>query len=337
MKDALKIDKAVVLGAGSWGTALAHHLSGTCGKVVLWGRNAAVLHSIREEHKNPRYLPQEQVSLSVECEGDLTSALTGADLVVFSVPSSAMRSVSRAAAQAIGSTALVVSTAKGLEAGSLSRMTEVLRAEIGGGERLAVLSGPSFALEVMRRLPTAVTVASSSPGTAKAVASSFHGRRFRVYTSQDVVGVEMGGVIKNVIAVAAGVVDGLQLGNNARAALITRGVAEMQRFIVRLGGTARTVAGLSGLGDLLLTATGDLSRNRQVGLRLGRGEALNQILIDLNQVAEAVETAPELLKLAQKNGVNTPIIEQVTGLLAGKNSPREAVELLLSREQKEED
>jgi len=330
------VKKACVLGAGSWGTALAHHLANGPAQVVLWGRDKTVLRSIAEGNKNPHYFPDIPLSPKIKVSEDLTDALDSASLVVFAVPSAATREIAKLVSPALPNEAIIVSTAKGLEQATSSTMISVLAEELPAHQKLSVLAGPSFALEVVQGLPTAVTIAAQESSVAESAAEFFHHSAFRIYTSTDVIGVELGGIIKNVIALAAGIVDGVGMGNNARAALITRGIAEMQRLVVAFGGNRRTVAGLSGLGDLLLTATGDLSRNRQVGLRLGKGESLEQIVNSLGQVAEAVKTAPKLYNLAKNKQVSVPIIEQVNAILEEKVSIEEALSILLAREQKAE-
>jgi glycerol-3-phosphate dehydrogenase (NAD(P)+) len=258
-------------------------------------------------------------------------------MLVISVPSKVAREVARQVAPVLDKSTIVVSTAKGIEAGSHKRMSQVLAEELGNHpQRIAALSGPSFAYEVLKGLPTAVTIASSSDETLKQCVEAFHFANFRVYTSKDLVGVEMGGVIKNVIALAAGLVDGAGMGDNARAALLTRGIVEVSNICVALGADKHTVYGLSGLGDLILTATGDLSRNRRVGLRLGRGDKLEEIIAELGQVAEAVRSAGIVVELARELKVDVPIIERVDQVVSGKLTVREAIAELLAREQKAE-
>lgn len=327
---------AAVIGCGSWGTALANHLCLAGHEVVITGNEPEVLLAIAQEHKNPKYFPSDTLCSKLKVALKLEEAISGADLVVFAVPSFAMRAVAHEAAPLLSPSAIAVSVAKGLEGDSFKIMTDVLREELGKSRIIAALSGPSFAQEVLRGLPTCVTVAASSHEEAIKAGRYFHHDNFRIYTSTDLVGVELGGAIKNIMALAAGVADGMEMGNNARAAIITRGIAEMQRLIVAVGGDARTVAGLSGLGDLLLTATGDLSRNRRVGVKLGKGEKLKDIVASLGQVAEAVETTAKALKLAARHQVETPIIELVNALLQEKISAHEAVKILLSREPRAE-
>ncbi len=320
-----------VLGSGSWGTAIAHHLRLNGHSVTLWGRDGQVLQTIADSRENPRYFSGLKLAPGIETTTDLSAAVAGRKLIVFAVPSAAFRSVASLAAPSIDSAAVLVSTAKGLEDGSMKSMTDVLSECCGNPARVTVLSGPSFAREVVQGVPTAVTVAGHDNVAVEIAAHAFHSDYFRVYTSSDVVGVEFGGVVKNVIALAVGVLDGLGAGLNSRAALITRGLAEMQRLTVALGGDPQTTVGLSGLGDLLLTSTGDLSRNRQVGLRLGRGESLNSVLGSMDQVAEAVTATAKVYALARRFGVRTPIIDEVNALLSGASQASESAKRLLSR------
>lgn len=324
-----------VLGAGSWGTALAHHLTRAGHEVTLWGRNSDTLHQIAEHQRNPRYFGDLPLAGGIRAQPDLNDAVRGQDAVVVAVPSTAVRSVAKAAKATPGE-AMVVSTTKGLEATTLKRMSEVLAEELGRLERITVLSGPTFALEILKGLPAAVVMAGPTLPAARRAAAVFHHGNLRVYTSIDMVGVELGGVLKNVIALAAGVTDGFGMGHNARAALLTRGLAEMRRLATALGAQASTIAGLSGLGDLLLTATGDLSRNRRVGLRLGQGEKLEDILEDLGQVAEGVLTARTGLELARMHDVEVPILEEVHAIVEGRSTVEEAVRNLLARAPKSE-
>ncbi len=320
-----------VLGAGSWGTALAHHLTVAGHEVLLWGKEDAVLEDIQHRGKNTKYFGEIPFRARIATTNNLLAAVSRADVLVFAVPSDAIRQVARDGKQELASEALLVSAAKGLEVQSLSRVSEVLESECGGKERIGVLSGPSFAREVLLGLPTAVTAASSNLETAKRIAALFHFDYLRVYTSDDLVGVELGGVIKNVIALATGVIDGLELGNNGRAAIITRGLVEMQRLATALGAKPQTLMGLSGLGDLILTATGDLSRNRRVGIRLGRGENLNDIVRDIGQVAEGVTSAKTLSELAERHHVEVPIITEVSRFVSGESSAAQSISKLLSR------
>lgn len=325
-----------VLGAGSWGTALAHHLRSAGHRTTLWGRDPAVLGAITTKGINPRYFPGQVLAAGIATTTDLEACLVEARAVVVSLPSQTVRRVASLASPHLADEAVVVSTTKGLEAGTHRTMSEVLAEERGSSRRIAVLSGPSFAQEVVRGLPTAVTMAASERAVAEEAAGWFHHGAFRVYTSTDRIGVEMGGVLKNVVALAAGMVDGFGMGHNARAALLTRGLAEMERLVVALGGKAETVSGLSGLGDLLLTATGDLSRNRRVGVRLGQGGNLPDILEELGQTAEGVSTALLALELARELHVEAPIIQEVNRVVAGESTVEQSVRALLARAPREE-
>ncbi len=328
--------RAAVLGAGSWGTALAIHL-GTLGHdVALWGRDAALLESMAERRANPTYLPDVTFPALLRPTAGLATALNGARHVVVAVPSHGLRAVLRKAAPDLPRDAILVSATKGIESDSLKRMSEVLRDETEGRHPVVVLSGPSFAAEVARRLPTALVAASSDDAALRAVQDEFRGPLFRLYGSKDVTGVEISASMKNVIAIAAGIVEALGLGHNAMAALITRGLAEISRLSSAMGGERETASGLSGLGDLVLTCTGSLSRNRQVGYELGRGRSLEEILSGMRMVAEGVRTTPAALELGRKHGVELPIAAMIGEVLAGRKAPREAVSNLMLRPQRVE-
>jgi glycerol-3-phosphate dehydrogenase (NAD(P)+) len=290
---------------------------------------------MRVRGANAVYLPDVTLPRGVSIGHALAEALDGADLVVSAVPSHGCRAVLRAAAPHIQPGTTIVSTTKGLEADTLSRPSEVVAEELGFGCPVAVLSGPSFAIEVARELPTAVVVASSDKATTTQVQMEFRGSYFRLYGSDDVVGVEIGGALKNVIAIAAGVVEGLGLGHNARAALITRGLAEVTRLACAVGGRRETLAGLSGLGDLVLTCTGDLSRNRHVGIELARGRPLADILAGMKMVAEGVRTTAAALALGARYGIEQPIATQMAEVLAGRDV-RSALDALMVRRQRAE-
>lgn len=323
--------RTAVIGTGSWGTALAVHL-GTAGReVALWGRDPALVEDIRARAENAPYLPGVPIPPSVFATAALDEALADADIVTLAVPSHGLRPLLRAVGTWLRPGALVISATKGLELVTLHRMSEVIQQELGLRRRVAVLSGPSFAAEVARRLPTAVVMASEHADAAALAQECYTAPSFRVYTSDDVTGVEMGGAMKNVIAIAAGVVESLQLGHNASAALITRGLAEMSRLALAVGGRRETMAGLSGLGDLVLTCTGTLSRNRRVGVELGRGRALGEILADARGVAEGVHTTAAALTLGERHGVELPITAQMLAVLEGRKDPRSAVEDLMLR------
>jgi glycerol-3-phosphate dehydrogenase (NAD(P)+) len=331
------IQQIAVLGAGSWGTALSVHLSRVGHEVRLWARAADLVDEIRRVGANPRYLPGVKMPPAVTVTNRIDEAVAGASYVVFAVPSHGLRPVVRAAAAAFGDGAILVSAAKGLEEHTFARMSQVVGEETGGSRPVVVLSGPSFAAEVAAGLPTAVLAASTDEAAVVAVQEHFRGPRFRLYASDDVTGVEIGGALKNVIAIAAGAVEGLRLGHNSMAALITRGLAEISRLASAEGGRRETLAGLGGLGDLVLTCTGDLSRNRRVGIELGQGRRLDEILSGLHMVAEGIRTTGAALALGAKHGIELPIAAQMDRVLQGRCSPREAVEALMVRKQKSED
>lgn len=330
--------RVTVLGAGSFGTALAKLLCENGHFVRLWCHREEQAREIRERGENALYLPGICLPPTIAPTSEMHEAVEGAEMVVVAVPSHVVRSVTQEARPWLGNCAWIVNAAKGVEESSLLRMSQVIEHVLGAeyASRIAVLSGPSFAKEVAAGKPTAVTAASSNPAAAKATQSAFQGSTFRVYTHDDVIGVEIGGASKNVIAIAAGVSDGLGLGHSSRAALITRGVAEIARLVVRLGGNAQTVSGLSGVGDLVLTCTGDLSRNRTLGLRLGRGERLEDILGSMHEVAEGVRNSVSVSELARRAGVEMPIAEQVRLLLHENKPPLQVLSDLLRREAKPE-
>ena len=294
-----------------------------------------VLQQVAQERRH-KFFPGITLAEGIATSTDLESSLKDRDLVSMAVPSQVMRLVARQVAEYIPRHTVVVNTAKGLDKGSLCRMSEVLYQELGYMERITVMSGPSFASELARNLPTAVTVAGYTRSAIEVVKNAYHYDCMRIYTSSDIVGVELGGIFKNVFALATGIVDGCNMGNNARAALLTRGLAEMSRLVVALGGQEVTMQGLSGMGDMVLTATGDLSRNRTVGLRLGAGESLEQIMATMEQVAEGVYTTHSGVALAEENGVDVPIMKATAAVLEGKLSVRQAMARLLSRAPKKE-
>ena len=328
--------RCAVLGAGSWGTALAIHLARVGHRVALWARDPMLVDDMNGMRMNPRYLATSPLPGLVSPTASLPEALDGAAIVVFAVPSHGMRRVVQDATPRLARAAVLVSAAKGLESGTLARMSQVIAAESGRLHPVVVLSGPSFALEVARGLPTAVLVASDDAAAAYAVQERFRGPAFRLYASEDVTGVEVGAALKNVIAIAAGVVEGTGLGHNAMSALITRGLVEISRLACAEGGRRDTLAGLSGLGDLVLTCTGDLSRNRHVGIELGRGRSLDEILTELRMVAEGVRTTGAALALGDRHGIELPITAQMAAVLEGRRTPREAVEALMVRPQRQE-
>jgi glycerol-3-phosphate dehydrogenase (NAD(P)+) len=328
--------KVAVLGSGSWGTALAFHLSSAGHDVSLWARNPDLITEMRLTRTNGTYLPDIVLPPGVVPTASLDEALHRADIVVAAVPSHGTRAVLRSAAPLISRHALIVSATKGLEQDTLLRASEVIAQEVRGARPVAVLSGPSFAIEVARGLPTAVAVACADPVLAGDVQREFRAAYFRLYASTDVVGVEIGGALKNIIAIAAGVVEGLGLGQNALAALITRGLAEITRLACAVGAKRETLAGLSGLGDLVLTCTGSFSRNRHVGVELGHGRPIGDVLAGMRMVAEGVRTTGVALALGRKYGVELPIATQMAEVLAGNRSAVVAVEELMLRPQKTE-
>lgn len=330
--------RVAVLGGGSWGTSLAKLLSENDHQTTMWVHNPEVCAVINEKRENTVYLPGFPLPPSLAVTSDLGAALEGADLVLYVSPSHVAREIMERARERMPAGVPVVSASKGVEEGTMKRMSEVIAEALGRPDvsLVASLSGPSFAREVAGRMPTAVTGAAVSQDLADTVQKVFSAPTFRVYTSTDLVGVEVGGSVKNVIAIAAGVSDGLGFGSSTRAALITRGVAELSRLVTKLGGDARTVAGLSGVGDLVLTCTGDLSRNRSVGLRLGKGEKLADILRDMRMVAEGVKNSHTVCGLAHRAGVEMPIAEQIRQLLHEDKPARQVVGDLMSRQAKPE-
>ncbi|MEO7328330.1 MAG: NAD(P)H-dependent glycerol-3-phosphate dehydrogenase [Minicystis sp.] len=322
-----------VLGAGSWGTALAKLLADKGNATKIWSHRADLVDQINEQHVNARYLPSAELPQNLVASADLEATLRGAELVVSVVPSHALRSVIRDAKPFVPASALICSATKGIENDSLSLMSDVLLQELGHSvqPRLTYLSGPSFAKEVAQGQPTVVVVAGTSEPELEVVQRAWATDRFRVYSSTDVVGVEIGGALKNVIAIAAGAADGLGFGHNSRAALITRGLAEIGKLAASKGANPLTVAGLSGMGDLVLTCTGDLSRNRTVGVELGKGRTLGDILATLGHVAEGVKTTKSAYDLGKKMGVDMPITGEVYQVLYEGKSPRQAVVDLMTR------
>jgi len=325
-----------VLGSGSWGTALAVHLARVGHDVRLWGRDAALVADMNARRANAVYLPDVRFPAGLQVTVDLHRALQDAALVVAAVPSHGTRDVIRRGAPFFARDAIVVSATKGLEQHTLFRISEIIGQELGHERPVAVLSGPSFAAEMARQLPTAVSVASSHAGAVERVQADFRAPYFRLYGSDDVVGVEIGGALKNVIAIAAGVAEGLGLGHNALAGLITRGLAEITRLACAAGARRETLSGLTGLGDLVLTCTGSLSRNRHVGIELARGRSLADVLAGMKMVAEGINTTDAALALGARHGVELPIAEQVAEVLAGRKDARTALFDLMLRPQRAE-
>lgn len=330
--------RATVIGSGSFGTALANVLAANCTEVRLWAREPGLAEAINTTHENPTYMPGIPLAHNMRATASMEEALQGAELVVAATPSHAMRAVMGSAAPFLPRSVPIITVAKGIENDTLLTMTEVLEDCLPEvfHPYLAVLSGPSFAKELVQRLPTVVTIASHWDRVAQRCQKAFRTDYFRSYTSNDVVGVQYGGSLKNVIAIAAGISDGMGLGTNARSALITRGLAEIARIAVSRGANPLTLSGLSGMGDLVLTCTGDLSRNRTVGMALGKGRSLDEVLGDMHQVAEGVKTARSARDLSLRTGVELPICNQVYAIAYEGKSPRAAVVELMTRQLKSE-
>lgn len=334
----IKVHNIGVVGAGSWGTAIAAHLAKKGFPVFLWVYEKEVLNTIIEKGENSLFLPGIRLpgSLNVSC--DLGEVVSGKDMVVFVTPSHVLRETATSAKPFIDANAIVVSASKGIENKSHLTMSGVLAEVLGPGleKRIAVLSGPSFAKEVAVGVPTAVVAASPDDTLAKVVQEIFASPYFRVYSNPDMIGVELGGAVKNVIAIASGIVDGLGMGLNTRAALITRGLTEIRRLGIAMGANPHTFAGLAGIGDLILTCTGALSRNYTVGMKIGSGERLSEILSDMRMVAEGVKTARSVRNLAHKKGVEMPISNAVYSVLYEDLDPKNAVFALMTRDLKSE-
>jgi glycerol-3-phosphate dehydrogenase (NAD(P)+) len=332
--------KIAILGAGGWGTALAIVLSRSRKphEISLWVHNAAHAESIRRERENKAYLPGVTLSDHIGIHSGLELAVTAAEVIVGAVPSTNAREVYTSALPFVAAGASFVSASKGLEPVTHLRMSEVITqvAAPKCAPRIAVVSGPSFALEAARGEPTAVVVASRNTALATELQEHFAAANFRLYTNDDVLGVELAGAMKNVMAIAAGACQGLGLGSNALAALITRGLAEMTRLAVALGARPETLSGLAGLGDLVLTCTGALSRNRHVGIELGKGRSLGEIMANMRMVAEGVGTAAPLLALAREHVIEMPITEQVDAILHAGKSPKDAIRDIMDRPLKRE-
>ncbi len=326
--------KVAVLGAGAWGTALAMQIS-VQHEVSLWARNSGHVSGMRKARANPLYLGDFRFNDSLQVEDNLGLAIQDADLILSVVPTAGFRDILKALKK-LDSTQPVIWAHKGLEPQSAKLPHEVALEELGNNQHWGALSGPSFAAELVRGLPTAVTLAANDADFALEAANLIHGNNLRVYNSTDVIGVSVGGAVKNVMAIAAGISDGMGFGNNARAAMITRGLAEITRFGVALGAKTETFMGLAGVGDLILTCTGQYSRNREVGLQLASGKDLADILQGLGHVAEGVNTAREVMRRAENIGVEMPITREVNLALTHGKSAKQAVMDLLGREQKSE-
>ena len=325
-----------VLGAGSWGTALALLLARNNQPTVLWGRDATLMKEIASTRTNARFLPGIRFPDALQVSSDLSHVFAQSPDILLAVPSHGFRDTLQLIRSHINANVCVAWATKGFDPGSGRLLHHIAAEVLGDALPIAVISGPTFAREVASGLPTAVTVASKFPGCAKVLAARLHNDSFRTYTSDDVIGVEVGGAVKNVLAIAAGIADGLGLGANTRAALITRGLAEMMRLGAALGGQRDTFMGLAGLGDLVLTCTDDQSRNRRLGLALARHTPFETALRDIGQIVEGVPTAREVMRLAKSHKIEMPISEQVYCVLHEGKNPRAAVQSLLQREQKAE-
>jgi glycerol-3-phosphate dehydrogenase (NAD(P)+) len=325
-----------VLGAGSWGTALAALTARHGYPTLIWGRNPDQIRAIDQQHENTRYLPGIALPVSLNATTDFNAAVRAADLLLVVTPSHAFTETLHALAEHRNAHCGVSWATKGFEPGSGRFLHEVATEVLGGTVPLAVVTGPSFAKEVAMSLPTAVTVHSDNDTFAQEVAEALHGPAFRAYTGNDMLGAELGGAMKNVLAVATGIADGMSLGLNARAGLITRGLNEMLRLNVAIGGRAETLMGLAGLGDLVLTSTGDLSRNRRLGLALGKGQTIKEAVAAIGQVVESVQTVDEVMRLAERYQIELPISQLVQRVLHEEITPAEGLKIILSREQKPE-
>jgi glycerol-3-phosphate dehydrogenase (NAD(P)+) len=331
-----------IIGAGNWGTALAIRLAPSADRIGLWVYEPELVESLSKTRSNDLYLPGAFIPENVQPTGDMGAAVAGADIVLSVIPSQHVRSVYRKLACVLDAPSdagrIFVSATKGLESETLMRMSEVIQETLAHRfpPRVAVLSGPTFAREIVRGSPAAVVIASSDEDLARLLQKRFSSSSFRLYTNTDVIGVEIGGAVKNVIAIAAGVCEGMGLGSNAIAALITRGLSEMTRLACACGARRETLTGLAGLGDLVLTCTGALSRNRTVGVELGRGHPLPKILESMRMVAEGIKTTEATLQLARKKGVEMPITEQMYALLYHGRSPQDTVRELMERTLKPE-
>lgn len=327
-----------VLGAGSWGTALGHDLARNGHRAVLWSHDPAIATLINEERRNRKYLAGVELADGVTATPDMSEALSGADVVLCATPSRYVRQVFERARPHMPDEPLLVSGTKGIEVETGLRMSQVIGEVLDAPwtRRIVAFSGPSFADELARGMPTAIAAASRVEACAIACQELFQSEHFRIYTGSDVVGTELGGALKNVIALAAGISDGLELGNNARAGLLTRGLAEISRLAREMGGSESTLAGLAGVGDLILTCTADLSRNRRAGLALGRGASLDEALEEVQEVVEGVPTTRAARRLARRRGVEMPIVDAVYSILDEGVHPRDALARLMAREPKPE-
>lgn len=328
------IERIAVIGGGSWGTALAGRLAANGNDTVLWAYEPELVDEINSSHTNSLYLPGINLNPTLACTGNLEEAVTGRSIVLLVTPIQVMRGILKQLAPHIASDSIIANASKGIELESLQTVSQTCSELLGEAalNRYVALSGPTFAREVAQELPSLIVAASCNPIASRRVQEAFSCPCLRVYTNSDVVGVELGGAVKNVIAIAAGICDGLGFGHNARAALITRGLAEMNRLGLAMGAQAATFAGLAGIGDLVLTCTGDLSRNRTVGFKLGQGMKLTDILAEMRMVAEGVKSAESIYQLARRLGVEMPIVEKTFQILHEEKPARQAVIELMARD-----
>lgn len=330
--------KVTVLGSGTFGTALASVLADKAHEVLIWTRSAEAKKGFNEENENKKYFPGLKLPKNIKADDDVAKALEGTNLVVLAIPSQNLTGVLHEIHKMIPDNVPLVGAAKGIEKGTLRLVSEIIEEELPGKfhKNLTYLSGPSFAKEILNKIPTVVSIASKNESMAKSVQETFAHSYFRTYWTDDVIGVEVGGALKNVIAIAAGVADGLGLGHNTRAAIITRGLAEITKLGVAKGADPMTFLGLAGMGDLVLTCTGDLSRNRTVGIQLGQGKKLKDILASMNQVAEGVMTTESAHELSKKMGIEMAITSEVYKLLYEDKDAKQVVKDLMTRELKKE-
>lgn len=331
-------ERIAVIGAGSWGTALASRLAANGHDTLLWAYEPELVTEINASHTNTPYLPGLKLHPDLVCTGNLQEAVAGRSMILLVTPVQVLRSVLKQLALLVPRDAIIANASKGIELETLLTVSQICRELLGDDalSRYVALSGPTFAREVAQELPSLIVAASCNESSAQRVQAAFSCQALRVYTNSDVVGVELGGAVKNVIAIAAGICDGLGFGHNARAALITRGLAEMNRLGLAMGAQAATFAGLAGMGDLVLTCTGDLSRNRTVGFKLGQGQRLTEILAEMRMVAEGVKSAESVYGLARRLGVEMPIVENTYQILHDDKPARQAVTELMARDLKAE-
>lgn len=330
--------KVAVIGAGSWGTALANVAAENNNNTYLWVRRQELADEIKETHENKPYLPGEKISPKINISTDIEQAVSQADIVVMSVPSHAVRNMARQIRGYLKKSAIVTSAAKGLELNSFKRVSQVLSEELyqGSKQNIVALSGPSHAEEVIRNLPTAIVAGSSGQRAAEMVQDALMNSNFRVYTNTDIIGVELGGALKNVIAICSGISDGLGFGDNTRAALMTRGIVEITRLGIKLGARPATFSGLSGIGDLIVTCSSQFSRNRKAGMAIGRGKSVKEITESTNMVIEGINTTKAAFLLAKKQQTEMPITEQAYLVLFEGENPAVAVTSLMNRVGKHE-